>query len=207
MWLKGKCVEFSRGGNEWEKQKHYISVGWGEHRENVTVPKWDCTKDISKVFCPPKEELEVVDRRKCTPPLSIRAMLCIKLMVNIHCNNWTPRGVHLPQMSSQNSYYRYSEICDLFFNSGFSMHVHVSVVFFPVYGTSCCFFVYSSLSVLLKFDLTRSLFSLSCYLYAFLLHWTQWKAIVDSKGSQSKERAGREQDSNSHVVRETSERQ
>lgn len=77
----------------------------------ITVPKWDCLKDISKVFHLPKKEREAVDRRKCTPLLSIRAMLCIKLMVKIHCNNRTQCGVHLPQMS----FYYYSEICDLFF--------------------------------------------------------------------------------------------
>lgn len=38
-------------------------------------------RKIQKCFVYPKEENKVVDRRKCTPPLSIRALLCIKLMV------------------------------------------------------------------------------------------------------------------------------
>lgn len=46
--------------------------------KKISVPKQDCQKNISNVFCPSKDEREVADRRKCTPLLSIRAMLCIK---------------------------------------------------------------------------------------------------------------------------------
>ena len=44
--------------------------------------------------CPSREQRKVVDWRKCTPPLSIRAMLCIKLMVKDTCQQqnsmWCP---------------------------------------------------------------------------------------------------------------------
>lgn len=54
-------------------------------------------RKIQKCFVYPKEENKVVDRRKCTPPLSIRALLCIKLMVKKNTlQQQTLCGVHLP---------------------------------------------------------------------------------------------------------------
>lgn len=41
------------------------------HRAKVRLLK-------TLVFGPSKDEQEVVDRRQCTPRLTIRAMLCIK---------------------------------------------------------------------------------------------------------------------------------
>lgn len=83
----------------------------------------------------------MVDRSKCTPPLSIRAMLCIKLVVKIHCNNRTLRGVHLPQMSSQNSFYYYSELL-IFLLYGFSKHVHISVLSLSLFVGLCVAFFF-----------------------------------------------------------------
>lgn len=105
-------------------------------------------KEISKVFCPSKDDWEVVDRRKCTPLISIRAMLCIKQMLKIHCNNRTLCGANLPQMSSQNSFYYYSEICYLFFYCMVFLSMYTFLYFLCAFlWDSVLLFVYFSLSL------------------------------------------------------------
>lgn len=63
-------------------------------------------------------------------------------MLKIHYNNRTLCGVNLPQMSSQNSFYYYSEICYLFFYCMvFLKHVHISVLSFCLFvGLFVAFF-------------------------------------------------------------------
>lgn len=147
----------------------------------------------------------MVDRTKCTLPLSIRAMLCIKLMVKMHCNNRTLCGIHLPQMSSQNSFYYYSEICDLFFYCMvfLSMYTFLFCLYACLWDSVLLFCIFFH-SVLLTFDWTCDFFKLLFNFIHFCFMDTVKSNSKDSKESNSKERAGHERDSNSqcdkHVV-------
>lgn len=88
-----------------------------------------------KGFVRTKTGKTVVERQKKKHSYLLRAMLCIKLMVRVHCSDRTP------QMSSQNYFYYYSEICYLFFHCMvfISMYTLLFCLLF-VCGTSCCFF-------------------------------------------------------------------
>lgn len=104
-----------------------MSVGWGK----ITVPKWDCLKYISKVFCHPKRNERWWTEDKCTPPLSIRAMLCIKLMVKMHCNNRTLSGVHFATtVFWEFLLLLFRDMLLIFLLYGFSKHVNISVFLF-----------------------------------------------------------------------------
>lgn len=112
----------------------------------------------------------MVDERICTPLLSIRAMLCIKLMVNIHCSNRAPCGAHLPQIFF---FFRIPSItiqryATYFFYCIFFKHVHISVLSLFLFVGVCIVYCISSFSPDVVLDV-RVFQSLSLMFYSFAL--------------------------------------
>lgn len=101
-------------------------------------------KNAKNVFCPSKEERERVDRSKCTPLLSLRAMLCIKQILKMHCISRTLCGVGLPQTPSQSCFCYVSQTCYVFNMFVFSKHACICVLstrlFVGIGVTFCIFF-------------------------------------------------------------------
>lgn len=94
------------------------------------------------VFGPSKDEQEVVDRRQCTPRLTIRAMLCIKKkMLKIQCNYRTLMWCQLTaNVFSEFLLLQFRDMLLIFLLYGFSKHVHISVLSLCVFVRLYCFF-------------------------------------------------------------------
>lgn len=135
------------------------------------------------------EQRKVVDWRKCTPPLSIRAMLCIELMVKDTCQQqnsmWCPFAANV-----------FSEFLLFLFRD--MLLIFLLIFFFQAWTQFCFFFIpvvfFFSFGIFFTDhiwpDICVFLLSISLILCISAFPDTVKSNSKSSKESNSKERAG-----------------
>lgn len=134
-WLKGKCVQFIVASEEFGDAKalHFSGLMRAQLKKKISARMFKRYIYIKKKrFCPHKDRKNSCwETKKALLCYLLRAMLCIKLMVRVHCSDrtlmWRPDAT---DVFSELLLLLFRDMLLIFSLYGFYKHVHITVLSF-----------------------------------------------------------------------------